>query len=81
MTCMESELTSCSGDPKNLLRALIGPLMPHGVDVAACPAMAGGENKLKVGYELKYKQNSDCDHLESIFFNVFQPDQSAMCYH
>lgn len=65
MTCMESELTSCSGNPKNLLRALIGPLMPHGVDVAACPAMAGGENKLKA----KSQEKTSPEHYKVLYDN------------
>jgi len=71
MSCMESELTSCSGDPKSLLRALVGPLMPHGDDVAACPAIAGGENKLKA----KSPEKTSPEHYKVLYDNNSSQNQ------
>ena len=48
MTCMDSVMTSsCSGEATNLLRTLVGPLMPQDVDVTTCPAITG-ERKVEV---------------------------------
>ena len=52
MTCMDSVMTSsCSGEATNLLRTLVGPLMPQDVDVTTCPAITG-EHKIEVPYFL-----------------------------
>lgn len=65
MSCMESELSSCHGDPQNLLRSLIGPLMPHGVDVTACPALSGQQSKPKA----KSQEKTSPEHYKVLYDN------------
>lgn len=46
MSCMDASVaSSCNPDSVTLLRHLVGPMMPHGVAVEACPAITGEEAK------------------------------------
>jgi len=71
MSCMEAVMaSSCSsGDPTKLLRSLVGPLMPHGVQVASCPAITGEERKV----ETKSPENTSPEHIKMVYDNNSSP--------
>jgi len=67
MSCMDSVMSSssCSGEATNLLRTLVGPLMPHGVDVATCPAITGDYSKVQT----KSPEKTSPEHYKVLYDN------------
>jgi len=66
MSCMDSVMTSsCSGEATDLLRALVGPLMPHGVDIATCPAITGQDKK----HQTKSPEKTSPEHYKVLYDN------------